>query len=104
MAKASEVIAHIMAHLEAEAATADRSQAPGVAERARYARAALQQLARDTRSRSRDEIMLDVSHAAAVDAKQEGFQRTIRNLLGDSRPHHAVQRWVGQNTEGVQRG
>lgn len=104
MAKARDVIAHILLHVDAEAATTDRSQAAGMAERALYARDALQSLALDTRSRSRDEILLDVSRAAVLDAKQASFQRAIRNLLGDSRPEHGIQHWVGKNSEGLTRG
>ncbi len=104
MAKARDVIAHILLHVDAEAATTDRSQAAGMAARAQYARDALQALAQDTRSRSRDEIMMDVSRAAALDAKQASFQRAIHNLLGDSRPEHGVQHWVGRASEGDSRG
>ncbi len=104
MVLARDVVAHILLHVNAEAATRDPSQVPGVAERAQYVRDASARFLTDTRQQSRDKIMLDVSAAAVLDVKQASFQRTIANLLGDARPQQAIQDWVGQNEEGNPRG
>ncbi len=99
MVLARDVVAHILLHVNAEAATSDRSQAPGVAERAQYVRDSVTRLASDTRQRSRDKIMLAISDEAALDSKQESFRRAVKNTLGEARPHLGLQAWVGQDEE-----
>ncbi len=99
MVLARDVVAHILLHVNAEAADRDPSQAPGVAERAQYVRDAVTRLASDTRQRSRDKIMLAISDEAALDSKQDSFRRAVEDTLGQSRPHLGIQAWVGKGEE-----
>ena len=99
MVLARDVVAHILLHVNAEARSSDRSQAPGVAERAQYVRDAVARFSSDKREQSRDKILLDISGEAAVDTKQESFRRAVEDTLGQSRPHLGIQSWVGKNQE-----
>ncbi len=99
MVLARDVVAHILLHVNAEARDSDRSQAPGVAERAQYVRDAVTRLSTDTRQRSRDKIMLAISDEAALDSKQASFRRAVDSTLGESRPHLGIQEWVGKGQE-----
>ena len=99
MVLARDLVAHILLHVNAEAADRDPSQTAGVAARAQYLRNAVQAIATDTRKRSRDVILLDISDRAAVGKEQASFQRAIANMLGDSRPQIAIQHWVGRASE-----
>ncbi len=97
-----EVIAHILRHVNAEAADRDPSQAEGVAERAQYVRDAVRNLTDDTKDNPLDTILQAISGDAPGGSKRTSFRRAVTNMAGDSRPQLAIQAWVGKGEE--QRG
>ena len=94
-----EVVAHILHHVNAEAANRDPSQAEGVAERAQYVRDAVRNLTADSKDSSLDTILQAISGDALGGAKRAPFRRAITNMAGDSRPQLAIQEWVGRGQE-----
>lgn len=101
MPAAHQVIAHILHHVNAEAADSDPSQVAGVAERAQYVRDAVRSLATDTKDRPRDTILQAISDDALSNVKQASFRRSVVNMKGDDgvRPQLAIQTWVGKGLE-----
>ena len=97
-----ELVAHILGHTNAEAATSDESQVPGVPGRAQLVRAAVGGLAADLRDLTVDAVLQEIAVAAPALPEAASFQRAITNMLGQPRPQLAIQTWVGKNQE--QRG
>lgn len=99
MSRISSIVAHILTHVEAEAASSDSSQAPGVARRAQKVRDLLASFRTDVRDRTRKQFLLelrgtsDIEMRAALNTIQEDDEgQTLRAVLT---------LWVGQ---GVTRG
>jgi hypothetical protein len=99
--KVEDLVAHILRHVNAEAATSDSSQAAGVAARAQYVRDTVGGFKTDTRELSKDAILAELSGAASLSALQAAFQQVVTNMRseGETRPQLAVQAWVGKNWE-----
>ena len=94
-----ELVAHILHHVNGEAATSDASQVAGVADRAQYVRDAVRNLTTDTKDNPIDAILQTISKDASLSAKQASFKRAITNMLGEHRPQLALQEWVGKGRE-----
>ena len=95
----SEVIRHILHHTDAEAATSDPSQAPGVQGRAQLVRAAVEGLAADLRDLPIDEVLQEITLAAPALPDVASFQKALTNMMGEARPQLAIQAWVGKKRE-----
>ncbi len=96
-----DVIAHILHHVNAEAATSDQSQVAGVSKRAQYVRDSVAALEANTKDVSLDTILADISSAASLTADQTSFKRAIQNQRDSktTRPQLAIQAWVGKARE-----
>ena len=97
-----ELVTHILHHVNAEAATSDSSQAPGVQGRAQLVRAAVADLVDDSRDLSADVVLQEIVLAAPTLPDAASFQKALTNMMGAPRPQLAIQAWVGTKRE--QRG
>ncbi len=102
MAVVKEVISHILAHVNAEAADSDPSQVAGVTERAQYVRDAVRNLAADSKDNPIDTILQTISDDAPRGAKRASFRRALANMRDEPRPQLSIQAWVetGQERRG----
>ena len=105
-----DLVAHILRHVNAEAADSDPSQVAGVAGRAQYVRDAVRNLAADTKDNPLDTILQSISDDAPGGAKRASFRRAMANMRdsGERAPWIAVHEWVARGREslddGFQRG
>ena len=97
----SDLVAHILFHVNAEASDSDPSQVAGVARRAQYVRNVIAGLRLDSRDLDLDTILAAISAAAPVSTDRSSFRRAIENqrIVRDTRPQLAIQAWVGQGVE-----
>ena len=96
-----EVIRHILHHVDAEAATSDPSQAPGVQGRAQLVRAAVAGLTADLRDLPVDAVLQEIALAVPVLPEAASFQTAITNMMGEARPQLEIQAWVGTKREQI---
>ena len=101
MTVVSELVAHILFHVNAEASDSDPSQVPGVARRAQYVRDVVAGLRSDSRDLDTDTILAAISTAATGSPDRTGFKRMVENqrIVRETRPQLAIQAWVGQAVE-----
>lgn len=101
MPRVKDVIEHILHHVDAEAATIDRSQVAGVARRAQLVRDAVQTLTADNRNIALNDILLEISNKTPVSSDRTSFRRTITKIRDNNipRPRLSIQTWVGKNRE-----
>ena len=97
---ASEIIRHILHHVDAEAAESDPSQAPGVAGRVQIVRDAVQGFVADSSEVALGDLLQSISAAVPSGTGQQSFQNALANMLGEDRPQLAIQEWVGKKREG----
>ena len=97
----SDLIAHILFHVNAEASDSDPSQVAGVARRAQYVRDVVAGLRSDSRDLDTDIILAAISTAAPDSADRTAFKRMVANQRteGETHPQLAIQAWVGQAAE-----
>ena len=97
----TDLVAHILFHVNAEAADSDPSQVPGVARRAQYVRSAVAGLRSDSRDLDMDTILAAISAAAPSSTDRTEFKRVVENqrTVRGTRPQLAIQAWVGQGVE-----
>ncbi len=101
-----EVVAHILNHVNAEAADSDPSQVAGVAERAQYVRDAVRSLAADTKDSQLGTTLLAISDDAQRGPKRASFRRAIANMTGSEErsPWLAIHEWVARGRESLDDG
>jgi len=96
MSTIKDELVHIFAHVNAEAATSDASQAPGVAGRAQKIRDALTPNANDTRDRTHSQFVSDL-----VGFTSDVTLKAIMNKLNPNdngeRIRLILAEWVGKN-------
>ncbi len=99
--KVKDLVAHILHHVDAEAAESDLSQVAGVAGRAQYVRDTVAGFKTDTRELTKDAILVELSGAASLSALQVSFQKAMTNTRADDgiRPQLSIQAWVGKAQE-----
>ena len=90
-------MAHILFHVNAEAADSDPSQVGGVQQRAVLVRRALSSLMSDNRDLPLKATLLAVHDRVPDDPGKASLQRTLGNI--EQRPHLALQTWVGKGRE-----
>ncbi len=97
----SEIVAHILDHVNAEASDSDESQVAGVESRAQFVRDAVESLVNDDRNRSLGQILQEIRKLAPGGPRRASFRRLVKNIIdeGEAHPHLAIQRWVGTNLE-----
>ncbi len=101
MPKVSDLITHILHHVDAEAADSDASQVAGVAARAQYVRDSVATLKTDSRDLNIDKALEEISAATSLSALQVSFKKAIENIRDDgTRPQLAIQEWVSKKLEG----
>ena len=96
MPRVKDVIEHILHHVNAEAATSDASQAPGVQGRATLVRLSVDTLKSDNRNIPINDILLEIHNLAPSHSDRSSFRRTITNIINSNipRPRLAIQAWV----------
>ncbi len=95
-----DLVAHILRHVNAEAAESDPSQVAGVDKRAQYVRDALRGFALDQRELPLDTALQFVAGGAPTSPEQDSFKRVLGNIRDEvMRPQSAIQTWVGKNQE-----
>ena len=101
MPRVSDLITHILHHVNAEDSTRDPSQRTGVAARAQLVRDAVQGFRNDTRDISIRDILQAIYDAIPTRAGRVSFRRAIENMRskGGTRPQLAIQTWVGKARE-----
>ena len=101
MTVVSDLITHILFHVNAEASDSDPSQVPGVARRAQYVRDVVAGLRSDSRELDLDTILSAISAEATDSTDRAGFKRMVENqrTVRETRPQLAIQAWVGQGEE-----
>ena len=99
--KVQSLIAHILHHVNAEAADSDPSQVAGVAGRAQLVRSAVQGLRADPRDLAIRDSLQVIYDAIPDRAGRSSFRRAIENMRaeGETRPQLAIQTWVGKARE-----
>ena len=90
-------MAHILFHVNAEAADSDPSQVGGVQQRAVLVRRALNSLRNDNRDLPLKDTLLTIRDRVPDDPGKASLQRTLGNI--EQEPQLAIQEWVGQNKE-----
>ena len=96
MAAVKNEIAHILAHVNAEAATRDLSQSPGVEERAKKVRTALAVLVADARNLSRPEFVRELV-SRTKDAELKSVMSKLSESDDGQRIRLILAEWVGKN-------
>ena len=96
-----ELVAHILHHVNAEAATSDHSQAPGVQGRAQLVHVAVAGLVNDARDVPVGDTLQEIALAAPALPDTASFQTALTNMLDDPRPQLAIQAWVGTKQEQI---
>ena len=101
MPRVRNLIAHILHHVNAEAADSDPSQVAGVSRRAQLVRDAVQSLRTDSRDLTIRDILRAIYDAIPNRAGRASFRRAIENMRaeGGTRPQLAIQTWVGKARE-----
>ena len=96
-----DTIEHILHHVDAEAATSDESQAPGVQGRATLVRQSVDALKTDNRNIPINDILLEIHNLAPSHSDRSSFRRAITNMrtYNIRTPQLAIQGWVGKNKE-----
>ena len=97
MTRVSEVVTHILFHVNAEARDSDPSQAPGVAQRARLVRDAVATLRADSRDLSLRDLITAIRDRVPTSTRKASLRRALANV--EQRPQLAIQAWVGKNRE-----
>ena len=99
--KVQALVAHILHHVNAEAADSDPSQVAGVADRAQLVRSAVQGLRTDPRDLAIRDSLQVIYDAIPDRAGQSSFRNVLVNMRasGETRPQLAIQTWVGKNRE-----
>ena len=90
-------MAHILLHVNAEAADSDPSQVGGVQQRAVLVRRALNSLRNDNRDLPLKATLLAVHDHVPDDPGKASLQRTLDNI--EVNPQLRLQTWVGKNRE-----
>ena len=94
-----ELVTHILHHVNAEAATSDSSQAPGVQGRAQLVHVAVAGLVNDARDLPIDRVLQEIVLATPAIPDTASFQKALTNMMGEVRPQLAIQAWVGEKQE-----
>ena len=96
-----DTIEHILHHVDAEAATSDPSQAPGVQGRATLVRLSVDTLKSDNRNIPVNNILSEIHGLVPGHKYRASFRRAITNIRDKNvpRPRLAIQTWVGKNRE-----
>ena len=97
MDRVREIVAHILLHVNAEAADRDPSQAGGVQERARLVRDTLRSLNADERELSLNDSLLAFRALVPTNTREASLRRALANIK--ERPQLAIQEWVSTNRE-----
>ncbi len=92
-----ETVAHILFHVDFEAANSDPSQVPGVADRAKLVHDTLLSFEDDGRTLAPEAARSEFRNAVPDDPNKDSLVRTIDNI--EQRPQLALQAWVGENRE-----
>lgn len=98
----SEVVTHIIHHVDAEdTLIQDPSQKDGVKDRADYVKDAFQDYEDDSRDIPELVLMQEVSDAAPGGQLRNPFRRMLANIISDQepRPRLAIQEWCGKAVE-----
>ncbi len=96
MSIVKDEVAHILRHVNAEAATTDRSQAPGVAARAQKVRDALANRVTDKRDLARSQLLSDLVSLTDDPELKPLLSRIDANDNGE-RVQLILAEWVGKN-------
>jgi len=97
MTLVKEVVAHILFHVDAEAATSDASQVSGVAQRAQLVRDAVATLKADSRDLTLSDLIADIRALVPAGSRKASLRRALANI--EQRPQLSIQTWVGKNRE-----
>ena len=97
----SDLISHILLHVNAEAADSDLSQVAGVQDRAQLVRDAVQGLRTNSRDLTLRDILQAIFDAIPTSTERDAFRRAIVNMRdsGERRVQLAIQNWVGKAEE-----
>ena len=102
MTRVRTTVAHILFHVNAEAADSDPSQVGGVQQRAVLVRRALSSLMSDNRDLQLKATLSVVHDRVPDDPGKASLQRTLGHI--EQEPQLAIQAWVSKNAEAGEDG